>query len=258
MLPTLDELRDLARQAGEIQHAAYGQDFYIGHKGRVDLVTEIDQRVEQFLIESIRARFPEHQIVAEESGGVRGADADHCWYIDPLDGTVNFAHGVPIFCVSIGFAYRGQVALAAIFDPMRGECFSAERGAGAWMNATPLRVADASDLVEALLVTGFPYDAWTSEMNNLDYFSRFMRHAQAVRRLGSAALDLCYVASGRLDGFWEIKLNSWDIAAGSLIVEEAGGLVTDMVGQPISLAAPGSILAANPAIHAQMLEVIRE
>lgn len=257
MQPKLSDLLDLAHQAGNIIAAGFGREHQIGYKGLVDPVTEVDRKSEAFLIQEIQARFPGHRIVAEESGSLDGQQ-EACWYIDPLDGTVNYAHSLPIFCVSIAYATQGQVALGVVYDPIRDECFSAERGAGAWLNETPIHIAPTRELIRSLLVTGFPYDMWNAPVNNLEYYGRFARRTQGVRRLGSAALDLCYVAAGRLDGYWEMKLNAWDIAAGGLIAAEAGAQVTDLTGLPDYLKPPYSILAANEALHAQMLAVLQE
>jgi len=258
MRPTLNDLQDLVKLAGEILRSGYGQEHQVNHKGRVDLVTEIDHLSEAALIAAIRSRFPTHHILAEESGSLTGGEGDdHFWYIDPLDGTVNYAHQVPLFTVSVAYAYRGQVQLGAIYDPMRDECYYGERGHGAWLNGCRLSVSHTTELVHSLLVTGFPYDTWESVENNLNHFARFTMRSQGVRRLGSAALDLCYVAAGRLDGFWEIRINSWDIAAGGLLVEEAGGIVTKIDGAPDYLSPPCSILAANPALYPQMLELLQ-
>ncbi|NPA93368.1 MAG: inositol monophosphatase [Chloroflexi bacterium] len=257
MQPTLHDLEIIARQAGVILRAGYGQHHTITSKSHaIDLVTETDRQSEAFLLESIRNRWPEHSILAEESGAHRGDGS--LWYIDPLDGTVNFAHGVPIFSVSIAYAEDGMVRLGVVYDPMRDECFSAERGRGAFLNGQPLRVSQTDALGRALLVTGFPYDTWENPDNNLDNFARFAVRSQGVRRLGSAALDLCYVAAGRFDGYWEIRLKPWDVAAGGLIASEAGALVTNLQGGKDYLSPPQSIVAANPTLHAQMLTVLHQ
>jgi len=258
MIPEIGDLTALARQAGEILRGGFRGQHDVSHKGDdIDLVTEMDGRTEAYLLREIRRRFPDHQVVAEESG-VHGASGAYSWFIDPLDGTVNYAHGIPIYSVSIAFADRGRVRLAAVYDPSRDECFTAQRGCGAFVNGQPLRVTDLAELSAALLVTGFPYDMWTNPVNNLDHFERFSVRTQGVRRLGSAALDLCYVAAGRFDGFWELRLKAWDIAAGALIAEEAGAKVTSMEGGADYLRPVASILAANPALHGRMLEILSE
>jgi myo-inositol-1(or 4)-monophosphatase len=204
----------------------------------------------------VRRDFPSHHILAEESGIIEGSNA-HIWYIDPLDGTVNYAHHVPIFSVSVAYAFNGVVSLGAVYDPLRDELFLAERGKGAWLNGRPLKVSAVTELQKSLLVTGFPYDAWDTEQDNFDNFVKFARMTQGVRRLGSAALDLCYVAAGRFDGFWELALKPWDVAAGGLICEEAGGHVTNVHGAADYMSPPQSVVAAAPGIHAQMLDVLR-
>lgn len=267
MKPTLTDLENLAREAGKILHSGYearpgmANHLEVNYKGTIDLVTDVDIQSEKYLIESIRQRFPDHRIISEESGVNQGGDC--CiWYIDPIDGTVNFAHGIPFFSVSIAYAHQGQMELGVVFDPMRGECFSAEKGCGAWLNGQPIRASAASDMDHSLLVTGFAYDIRTHPENNLDHFARFTMRSQGVRRLGSAALDLCYVAAGRFDGYWELRLNSWDIAAGGLIAQEAGAVVTNLSGNPDYLMAnssiQSSILAGNPTTHAHMLRILGE
>jgi myo-inositol-1(or 4)-monophosphatase len=257
VIPTLQDLENLARAAGEILRASFGQHHLsIAHKGVIDLVTEADHRSEAYLLGEIQRRFPGHKIVAEESGETSGADGQ-VWYIDPLDGTVNYAHGLPIFSVSIAFAEAGKMRLGVVYDPIRDECFSAEDGQRAWLNGQPLRVAEAQSLDQGLLVTGFPYDIRTNPENNLENYTRFALRSQGVRRLGSAALDLCYVAAGRFDGFWEIRLNAWDVAAGGLIAEQAGARVTNLAGGADYITPPQSVLAANPRLHAQMLTLLQ-
>ena len=257
MKPTLSEVETLAREAGEILRLGYGSRHQVDHKGIIDLVTEVDRRSEGFLLGEILRRYPDHKVLAEESGVSAGEDC--ClWYVDPLDGTVNYAHGVPIFSVSLAYQEGGEVLLGVVYDPLRDECFSAEKGMGAWLNWEEMRVSNVSDLDHSLLVTGFPYDVRTNPENNLEYFNRFSLLTQGVRRLGSAAIDLCYVAAGRFDGFWEIRLNPWDVAAGGLIAKEAGALVTDLRGGQDYLTQPLSILVANPFIHPAMLAILAE
>jgi len=256
MPPTLSEVEEIARRAGEILRAGFEREHKVEYKGAIDLVTEVDHQSEAFLLAEIQRRFPGSSILSEEAGSLAG-DEDHLWYVDPLDGTVNYAHGVPIFCVSIGYACRGVTTLGVVYDPLRDEAFTAERGRGAWLNGRLIHVSDACELKDSLLVTGFPYDTWNSPRNNLEYFGRFARLTQGVRRLGSAALDLCYVAAGRLDGFWEISIHAWDIAAAGLIAEEAGARVTDIDGKPDYISPPQSILAAPAELHSKMLAVIR-
>lgn len=263
MTPTLSEVESLARQAGGIllasfnQRPGYGHHLDVDYKSLIDPVTEVDRQSEAYLLGEIRSRYPDHRVVTEESGKIAGQDC--CiWYIDPLDGTVNFTHGVPIFSVSIAFARDNRLELGVVYDPIQDECFSAERGRGAWLNGKPIQASRTRDLDHSLLVTGFPYDIRTNPVNNLDNYARFSLRSQGVRRLGSAALDLCYVAAGRLDGYWETVLFAYDMAAGALIAEEAGAVVTDLYGGTNYLASPQSVLAANAVIHSQMLAVLQE
>ena len=256
MTPTLEDLKNLASGAGEILRAGFYHANHIQHKGEIDLVTEVDQQSEAFLLEQIGTRFPSHRIIAEETGQKNG-DPDHTWYIDPLDGTTNYAHRLPIFSVSIAYAHQGTVTLGVVYDPIRDEMFSAASGMGADLNGTPIRTTNQAELSRSLLVTGFPYDRFTSPDNNLEHMNRFTLRAQGIRRLGSAALDLCSVACGRVDGYWEIKLEVWDLAAGILIAQEAGAVVTKTDGLPNMLTPPLSVLAANPALYPSMLEVLQ-
>ncbi|MFH1524758.1 MAG: inositol monophosphatase family protein [Chloroflexota bacterium] len=257
MPPKLSDIERLARKAGEFLRLGYEHEHKIDYKGNIDLVTEVDRQSEDYLLGEIHRLFPGHQIVSEEIGLVPGRVAEQ-WFVDPLDGTVNYAHGIPVFSVSIAYARDGAVALGAVYDPLRDELFTAERGVGAWLNGRRLQVSRATDLQHSLLVTGFPYDTWSTSQNNLDNFSRFAKMTQGVRRLGSAALDLCYVAAGRFDGYWELFLRQWDMAAGSLIAAEAGATVTTVEGGTDILTPPCSIIAAPPTIHAKMLEVLNE
>ena len=254
--PTLKDVIELARAAGQILREGYGQDHQVRHKGLIDLVTEVDHRSEKLLLERIQARFPGDAIITEESGRVEGENGNR-WIIDPLDGTVNYAHGVPIFAVSIAYAVGGQVTLGVVYDPLRDECFAAERGKGAWLNGAPIAPAAASELQKALLVTGFSYNPEIRD-RNVPFFIHFVKHTQAVRRLGSAALDLCYVACGRLDGYWEMQLNAWDVAAAGLIALEAGVTVTNMQGEPDFMRPPFSVAAANPGLHALLMAEIEK
>lgn len=251
-IPTLTYIERLARQAGQILRAGYQQEHQIDYKGVIDPVTEIDRQSEDYLLGEIRKDFPDHHILAEESGGTRGGENQ--WYIDPLDGTVNYAHNIPIFSVSIAYASNGTLSLAAVYDPMRDEMFAAERGKGAFLNGRTLHVSGVAELQKSLLVTGFPYDAWNSKFDNFDNFVKFGKLSQGVRRLGSAALDLCYVAAGRFEGFWELALKPWDVAGGGLICEEAGARVTNVFGDADYISSPQSIVATTPGIHARVLE----
>ena len=256
MQPALSYLENLAREAGGILRAGYNKEHQVGYKGVIDLVTEVDHQSEAFLLGEVQKSFPGHHILSEETGIIQGSD-EHIWYIDPLDGTVNYAHHIPIFCVSIAYASRGSLVLGAVYDPMRDEMFTAEGGVGAYLNGRSSRVSSTTDLQRSLLVTGFPYNAWDTPQDNFANFVKFGKLSQGVRRLGSAALDLCYVAAGRFDGFWELALNPWDVAAGGLICEEAGARVTNVDGGADYLSAPQSVIACTPGIHSRMLEELR-
>ena len=245
-------------RAGDIQMAHLGRAIRIDKKGEIDLVTEIDLQIERGFRATIAERFPEHAVLGEEFSDSTRTEvlARYCWVFDPIDGTTNFAHGLPIFCASLALEIDGEPVVAAVYDPNRRELFTAERGLGAWLNGMPMHVSSASLLIDSLLCTGFPYTVKRDVKSLVGLFGEFVSRARAVRRLGSAAIDLCYVAAGRLDGFWERQLQPWDIAAGALIVKEAGGTVTNIDGTPFRSRA-GSVLATNGHIHGQMLDVIR-
>lgn len=256
MRPTLPDLERLARGAGAILRDRYNTEHTVHYKGTIDLVTETDHASESFLIGEIQSQFPGSHILAEESGETAGEN-EGTWFIDPLDGTVNYAHHIPVFCVSIGYAIKGFVTLAAVYDPLRDEMFTAERGKGAFLNGKKIQVSDTTELQKSLLVTGFPYDTWDTKLDNFKYFERLAKKTQGVRRLGSAALDGCYVAAGRFDGFWEFALRPWDIAAAGLIAGEAGARVTAVDGRAEYLSTPISILAAAPGIYEKLLEQLK-
>jgi myo-inositol-1(or 4)-monophosphatase len=255
--PTLDFIKTIAVNAGEILKNFARQDLNIAQKGYKDLVTEADAESERYLIKAIQDAFPGHAIVAEESGEWEGSQ-DHQWYIDPLDGTLNYAHGVPFYSVSIGYACKGEMQLGVVYDPDSEELFCAEHGQGATLNDRPMQVAGFTELVDCMLVTGFPNEVENPPDDNVANFFRFNSQAQTVRRLGSAALDTVYVAAGRLDGFWEVNICQWDVAAGGRIVREAGGVATDIYGSSDFLKKPPSFVCANPVIHAKMLAVLAE
>jgi myo-inositol-1(or 4)-monophosphatase len=243
-----------ALRAGGIQKAKYGREIEVSKKGEIDLVTEVDRACEDAILETIRARFPDHDIVTEETPLERRG-SPFVWYIDPLDGTTNFAHGYPFFCSSVALARDGVVIAGAVYDPLKEELFTGERGAGAHLNGKRLRVSSAESLLDSLLLTGFPYDLRDDVEGHLRSFTRLMGHARAIRRDGAAALDLSYVAAGRADGFWEGRLNAWDFAAGLLFVEEAGGRVTRFDGRPVPLVAD-EVAATNGRIHDLLLGVV--
>lgn len=253
----IEEVAQLADQAaeaaGEVLLAHLGR-ARVEFKGEVDLVTNADREAEQVIIEMIRARYPEHGIVAEESGMAAGK-APVRWVIDPIDGTTNYAHGLPIFAVSIAVEVEGEIAAGVVYNPASGEKYTAIRGRGAALNGEPISVSTTEELDRSLLVTGFPYSVRETRLNNLDHFENFILRAQAVRRLGSAALDMAYVARGSFDGYWEPEVKPWDVAAGWLLVEEAGGVVTDLRGRPFTLEA-GQVLASNGRIHQAMQSVL--
>lgn len=250
-----DTLLQAAAEAGRVLMEKYATGVTVAYKGAIDLVTEADLASEQAIVAILRQRHPQHDILAEEGDyGRRGSDQR--WIVDPLDGTTNFAHGFPWFAVSIALEVRGVIELGAVFNPHNGELFVAERGRGATLNGRPLQVSSTDDLGRALLATGFAYDHKSCPDNNYGHFERFQRAAQAVRRAGVASLDLACVAAGRFDGFWELKLKPWDVAAGVLLVEEAGGLVSDYAGDAMPLDR-GEILASNGRLHAAMRDVLR-
>ena len=245
-------------KAGAMQLAGIG-DLHIEKKGTIDLVTQVDKQVEQMFRAIIADRFPGHVVLAEEFEvrGDRQNPAEYCWVFDPVDGTTNYAHGLPIFCSACSLERNGQPIVAAIYDPSRRELFTAERGRGAWLNGAPMRVSSSADtLIDSLLCTGFHYNVQKEGEYVLALFGDFIRQARAVRRLGSAAIDLAYVAAGRFDGFWEVLLHPWDISAGALLIEEAGGTVSMLTGEPFD-SRRGEILASNGRIHPAMLDVIR-
>ncbi len=244
-----------ARQAGALLRMHWERGVAAEYKGEIDLVTEADRASEGLILKLLSEHFPDHAFYAEESGG-SGAPSSHVWLIDPLDGTTNFAHGYPHFSVTLALQIEGRTELGVTFDPLRDELFTAQRGRGAFLNGRPIRVSTTPDLAHGLLVTGFPYDRQTSAHNNVRQFQAFLMRAQGVLRAGSAALDLAAVAGGRLDGYWEFKMSPWDLAAGVLLVELAGGRVSDPAGAPIG-SRPRDIVASNGRIHEEMIGVLR-
>ncbi len=255
MTDFLSVAAEVAREAGALLTELSTQPLDIGYKRPADLVTIADRRSEALIVGKLRSRFPDHAIVAEE-GGNHKSSSDYCWYVDPLDGTTNYAHGFPVYCVTLGLAYRDEVIAGVVFDPTRNELYSAERGAGAFLNGTRLHVSAAENLSESLVGTGFPPFATNHELNVQFYF-RFTELSHGIRRAGSAALDLCCVAAGHFEGFWELKLNPWDKAAGTLMVEEAGGRVSDVRGGVYSVLGE-DVFASNGLVHDEMLKVFAE
>jgi myo-inositol-1(or 4)-monophosphatase len=246
----------IAREAGAVLMDGYGNVRQIQQKGVIDLVTEFDKRSEEVIISSIEKEFPAHAILSEESGRISTISVFQ-WVIDPLDGTTNFAHGIPIFSVSIGLLKNNAPILGVVYDPFRHEMFSAELGSGAFLNQRRISVSSQTDLGQAVVSTGFPYDLRTNPRNNLVQFSQFQLRTQAVRHLGSAALDCAWTAMGRLDGYWEFGVKPWDVGAGALLVREAGGRVTS-VDEAEDFLSSDSILVSNSLLHGQMLHVLRE
>jgi len=246
----------LSRGAGLIQKEHLGRLKRIELKGVANLVTDVDLECERYVMEGIARAFPDHNILSEESGRSDGSSSACTWIIDPLDGTTNYAHGYLRFCVSVALAVEGVVQVGVVYDPMMDELYHSVRGEGAFLNGESLRVSDVSDLEDALLATGFAYDKGKRLARDLDIYREILPRAQSVRRDGSAALDLCYVAAGRFDGFWELNLNSWDIAAGSLIIEEAGGRWSDIRGKAVPLSHP-EFLGTNGRIHDTIVDLIK-
>src|SRR2546421_2658889 len=247
-----------ARDAGRVLAEKFGRAIQITNKGDIDLVTEADLASERLIVERIRSYHPRHSILSEEAGDViaiEGEQSEYKWIIDPLDGTTNYAHGYPAFCVSVALERDGRVEMGVIYDPLRDEMFAAERGEGATLNGRRIRVSDVEEINNAMLCTGFPYNV--REMGDFArHFYNFIMHAQAVRRDGSAALDLAYVACGRFDGFWEEGLRPWDVAAGVILIEEAGGRVSYYDGSPFNIYTP-PILASNGLVHEAMMRVLQ-
>lgn len=244
---------ETAHEAGAVLREEFDRPKRISYKGEVDIVTESDRRSEAIIVARLKERFPSHAIVAEEGGGAAAAGAKFCWYVDPLDGTTNFAHGYPCFAVSIGLSEDGELVAGAVLNPVSNELFSAARGEGAWLNERPIRVSSVEKLATSLVATGFPTHH-RKRSANINYYWEFTLRSHGVRRDGAAALDLCSVACGRFDAFWEFNLKPWDTAAGVLIVREAGGAVSDLAGGPYRPGGP-DLLASNGLIHEEMKQV---
>lgn len=247
-----------ALEAGKYIRERVGNIKQIDYKGAFNIVTDVDKASEKMILEILKSDFPDDSYVAEEGGGNEATKTNRKWFVDPLDGTTNFTHTYPFFCVSIGMAEAGEMKLGVVYNPMADELFYAERGAGAFLNDEPIHVSSIAELGHSLLATGFPPDtAGNTPLNNMIPFTTLTTLSHGVRRDGSAALDLCFVACGRLEGFWELKLAPWDIAAGSLIVEEAGGRVSDLENGPLDMPT-GHILATNKLIHDEVVGVMKE
>lgn len=256
MHPMLNTAVKAARKAGSIiNRASLDVDLVrVGQKGRADFVTEVDHAAEAAIVETLRRAYPDHAILAEESGA--SGDSEYTWIIDPLDGTTNFIHGFPQFAVSIALQHRGQITQAVVHDPSRNEIFTATRGAGAYLDGRRIRVSRRDQMRDALIGTGFPFREFDNIETYLAAFKAVAQETAGIRRPGAAALDLAYVAAGRLDGFWESGLAPWDMAAGSLLILEAGGLITDFKGQPDYLES-GKVVAGNPKVFGQLLKLIQ-
>jgi len=244
-----------AFESGRIQREYFEKKIGIRHKGEINLVTDVDLYCQKRIIELIEKEYPEHYVIAEEKPNYYSGHRQR-WIVDPLDGTTNYAHGYPFFCTSIAFEEDGEIQLGVVYNPIFDELFFARKNGGAYLNGESIRVSSIETMKDALLCTGFPYDLPTSERNNINHFVRFLYEVQAVRRDGSAAMNLCYVACGRFDGYWEIKLSPWDLAAGSLVVTEAGGSMSACFGDRFDIYS-GEVVASNGIIHDNMVEVLR-
>lgn len=257
MQPTLEQVINWTTEAGNIAQNMQSKDIERHYKAQTELVTEADTAVEAFLLKKIREEFPHHSINAEESGKLQSG-SEHEWFIDPIDGTLNYSHGFPIYSVSVAYAYRGELQIGVIFSPGMREIFWASRGEGAFLNGERIHVSTIDTLRDSLFITGFRKHLLDTPLSNVENFVRFSRQVQTIRRLGSAALDMAYVACGRAEGFWEIALNPWDVAAGILITREAGGIVDSLYGDGELLEGSVNILSANPEIFPQMRAILLE
>lgn len=244
-----------AKESGDIQKRYYEQNFAIHHKGDINLVTEVDYLCQERIIDIIKKEFPDDEIISEEKTNTYDNEKNR-WIIDPLDGTTNYAHGYPFFCTSVAYENGGDIVAGVVYNPIFDELFYSKKGEGAYLNNNRLHVSKINALKDALLSTGFPYDLVTNKNNNINNFIKFLYAAQAIRRDGSAALNLCYLACGRFDGFWELRLNPWDVAAGFLVVSESGGKITNFEGSPFDIYRD-NIVASNGLIHNAMLDVLK-
>lgn len=257
MEPKLEQVVSWVKEAAVMARQMRQENLQVHHKSKADLVTEADTAIEAFLIDKIHTNFPNHSIKAEESGQHDG-DQVHEWFIDPIDGTLNYAHGLPQYAISVAYARKGELKLGVIANPPMQEYFYAEAGKGSWLNGKPIRVSETRELIDSMLITGFRYHLLDTPRSNLNNFIRLSHEVQAVRRLGSAALDLAYVACGRVEGFWEIDLSPWDVAAGILLIREAGGIVSPLHGKGHLLKGSVDILAANPVIFPKLQAILDE
>lgn len=255
----INDIIAITKEAGNMIKEFYRKDFGIEYKtNSSNLVTEVDKKSEKIIVEFIKKKYPDHTILAEESG-LSQKNSDYVWIIDPLDGTTNFAHGLPFFSVSVALTYKNEVIAGAVYDVMRDIMFSAEKGSGAFENGKRIKVSSNTELEKSFLVTGFPYEFDDEQETIFHLFKSFILKSRAVRRLGSAALDMCYVATGIFDGFWESSLNAWDICGAKIIIEEAGGEVLDYKGNPLEInIGKLKVLATNKCITKKMLEIIQE
>ncbi|MCI0448365.1 MAG: inositol monophosphatase [Chlorobi bacterium] len=248
---------EAADEAAKILVENFDKDFEIGRKRDYnDLVTEIDKKSEAKIIEIVHKYFPEHNVLGEEGGDLK-KKSDYVWIVDPIDGTINYTYSVPIFCVSIALEVKKEVVLGIVLSPLTKEKFWAEKGNGAYLNDKKIKVSDTEYLKDSLLVTGFPYGAKANDDHCIDHFINFVKQGLPIRRLGSAAMDICYLACGRFDGFWEINLNAWDVAAGYLILLEAGGRVTDFKGNKYSIYGKQILASNGRTVHKEMIEVLQ-
>ena len=245
-----------ARTAGQMLRENFSKPHQVFYKGVIDIVTEVDRESQRLIFEMLKDAFPSYGLLGEESSQPIRTEGP-IWIVDPLDGTTNYARDYPLFAVSIALEKNGEVVAGVVYNPLLDELFAAEKGSGATLNGAPVHVAQTQELGKALLATGFPYDVWTNPVNNYAEWERFMQRTMSVRCDGSAALDLCHVAAGRLDGYWELDVEAWDMAAGALIVQEAGGMVSLTSGEPLNLY-QRNILASNGHLHESMLEMLRK
>lgn len=256
MISVLEFAIQCAFESGRIQAEYFQKRIGIHHKGEINIVTDVDIACQKRIIELIEKEYPEDCIIAEEKVNIFDEERNK-WIIDPLDGTTNYAHGYPFFCTSIAYEVKGEVVVGVVYNPILNELFFSQKGQGAYFNGEKMHVSSINDMKQALLSTGFPYDLPTSTKNNINHFVNFLYHAQAVRRDGSAAMNLAYIACGRFDGHWEMKLNPWDMAAGALLVREAGGTITDFKGEDFSIYGD-ELVASNGLLHDRLIEVLRE